>query len=116
MHPFSYARTNELQAAVAAAAQGPGAEFIAGGTDMMQLLKDGVRAPSRLLDINGLPFAAIELGPAAVRIGALARMAEVADHPHIMENFPAISQALLLSASAQVRNMASIGGNRPVMA
>jgi xanthine dehydrogenase YagS FAD-binding subunit len=111
MPPFTYARANHVETAAAAAAQNPGAEFIAGGTDMLQLLKDGMRSPNLLLDINGLPFAGIEFGPAGLQIGALARMADVADHPDIIATFPAISQALLLSASAQVRNMATIGGN-----
>jgi xanthine dehydrogenase YagS FAD-binding subunit len=110
MHPFSYARANELQAAIAAM-QNPGGEFIAGGTDMLQLLKAGQRTPRRLIDINALPLASIDVNSTGARIGALARMSDVADHQGIVENFPAISQALLLSASAQLRNMASIGGN-----
>src|SRR5215467_6265803 len=110
MHPFSYMRANEPQAAIAAM-QSPGSEFIAGGTDILQLLKAGQRTPRRLIDINALPLASIEVDSAGARIGALARMSDVADHPGIVENFPAISQALLLSASAQLRNMASIGGN-----
>jgi len=110
MHPFSYTRANELQAAIAAM-QNPGGEFIAGGTDMLQLLKAGQRTPRRLIDINALPLASIDVNSTGARIGALARMSDVADHQGIVENFPAISQALLLSASAQLRNMASIGGN-----
>jgi xanthine dehydrogenase YagS FAD-binding subunit len=110
MHPFSYTRANEPQAAIAAV-QSPGSEFIAGGTDMLQLLKAGQRTPRRLIDINALPLASIKVDSTGARIGALARMSDVADHPGIVENFPAISQALLLSASAQLRNMASIGGN-----
>jgi xanthine dehydrogenase YagS FAD-binding subunit len=110
MHPFSYTRANEPQAAIAAV-QSPGSEFIAGGTDMLQLLKAGQRTPRRLIDINALPLANIDVDSSGARIGALARMSDVADDPGIVENFPAISQALLLSASAQLRNMASIGGN-----
>src|SRR6266536_1418395 len=111
MQPFTYARASEIGSAIAALTQDPGSEPIAGGTDMVQLLKAGLRAPHRLVDINRLALDTIEVGPAGARIGALARMADVADHPGIVENFPAISQALLLSASAQLRNMASIGGN-----
>lgn len=111
MKPFTYARANDPLAAISAVTQGPGCEFIAGGTDMVQLLKAGLRAPHHLVDINALPLNEIEVGVAGARLGALARMADVADHPGIVENFPAISQALLLSASAQLRNMASIGGN-----
>jgi xanthine dehydrogenase YagS FAD-binding subunit len=111
MKSFTYARVHEPLAAISAVTQGPGCEFIAGGTDMVQLLKAGLRAPRHLVDINGLSLTNIDVGPAGARIGALARMSDVADHPGIVENFPAISQALLLSASAQLRNMASIGGN-----
>jgi xanthine dehydrogenase YagS FAD-binding subunit len=111
MQPFTYARANNPQAAIEAVTREPGREFIAGGTDMLQLLKAGQRAPRALIDINALPLADIEVGPAGARLGALARMSDVADHPGIAANFPAISQALLLSASAQLRNMASIGGN-----
>jgi xanthine dehydrogenase YagS FAD-binding subunit len=111
MKPFTYAKTDDVQAAIFAVTQGPGCEFIAGGTDMVQLLKANLRAPRHLVDINALPLTDIDVGPAGARLGALARMSDVADHPGIVENFPAISQALLLSASAQLRNMASIGGN-----
>jgi xanthine dehydrogenase YagS FAD-binding subunit len=111
MTPFTYARVHDPLAAITATAHDPGCEFIAGGTDMVQLLKAGLRAPRHLVDINGLPLTDIDVGPTGARLGALARMSDVADHPGIVENFPAISQALLLSASAQLRNMASIGGN-----
>jgi xanthine dehydrogenase YagS FAD-binding subunit len=111
MQPFIYMRASDAQAAIAAAAQYPASEFIAGGTDMLQLLKDGQRAPRWLVDLNGLPLAAIDVDRAGARIGALARMADVARHPGIVAEFPAVSEALLLSASAQLRNMASIGGN-----
>jgi xanthine dehydrogenase YagS FAD-binding subunit len=111
MQPFTYARARNVQAAIAAVTHDPGSEFIAGGTDMLQLLKAGQRAPHRLIDINALPLDGIEVSPTGLRLGALARMSDVADHPGIVANFPAISQALNLSASAQLRNMASIGGN-----
>jgi xanthine dehydrogenase YagS FAD-binding subunit len=111
MKPFTYARADDVLTAIFAVTQGQGREFIAGGTDMVQLLKAGLRAPRHLVDINNLPLTDIDVGAAGARLGALARMSDVADHPSIVESFPAISQALLLSASAQLRNMASIGGN-----
>lgn len=111
MVPFAYAAASSVPAAITHATQTRGAEFIAGGTDMLQLLQEGVRAPAELIDINGLPLAEIEVGPNGARIGALARMAEVADNQRIQEHFPVVAQALLASASPQVRNMASIGGN-----
>jgi len=111
MVPFAYATAADTQAAITRAAQSRHAEFIAGGTDMLQLLQERVRAPAELIDINGLPLAGIEVGPDGARIGALARMAEVADDRRMQEQFPVVVQALLASASPQVRNMASIGGN-----
>jgi xanthine dehydrogenase YagS FAD-binding subunit len=109
--PFAYAVAPSARAAVARVGRMRGADFIAGGTDMLQLLQEGVRAPVELIDINRLPLAGIDVGPAGARIGALARMADVADDRRIQEQFPVVAQALLASASAQVRNMASIGGN-----
>jgi xanthine dehydrogenase YagS FAD-binding subunit len=111
MMPFAYAAAPSAQATIIHAAQTRGAEFIAGGTDMLQLLQEGVRAPAELIDINGLPLAGIEVGPNGARIGALARMAEVAEDRRVQEQFPVVAQALLAGASPQVRNMASIGGN-----
>ena len=78
---------------------------------MLQLLQEGVRAPEELVDLNELPLADIEVTGDGIRIGALARMAEVADNQHVQESFPVVVQALLASASPQVRNMATIGGN-----
>jgi xanthine dehydrogenase YagS FAD-binding subunit len=111
MTPFAYAAAPTAEAAIGRAARVDGAEFIAGGTDMLQLLQERVRGPAELIDINGLPLGGIEVGPNTVRIGALTRMAEVADDRRIQEACPVVAQALRLSASAQVRNMASIGGN-----
>ena len=110
MQPFDYARVDSAAAAIRSAAA-PGAAFIAGGTDLMQLMKEGAAAPRHLIDINRLPCDEIRLGPDGLRLGALARMADVADDPGVRGRFPAIAQALLASASPQVRNMASIGGN-----
>lgn len=111
MLPFSYAAAPTAQAAIDRVAQVHGAEFIAGGTDMLQLLQERVRAPAELIDINRLPLSDIEVGETRARIGALVRMAEVADDRRIQQQFPVVVQALLASASAQVRNRASIGGN-----
>ena len=110
MEPFAYAAASDEAAAIARAA-GRGAEFIAGGTDMLQLLQERVRSPAELVDINALPLRGIERSGEGLRIGALTRMAELADAAEIRAHFPAVAQALLASASGQVRNMASIGGN-----
>ena len=87
--------------------------FIAGGTDLLGLIKDRATFPERLLDINGLPdMARIEALPdGGVRIGALARMSDVAADAEVRRRFPVIAEGLLFAASGQLRNMASIGGN-----
>jgi xanthine dehydrogenase YagS FAD-binding subunit len=110
MHPFTYARASDARNASDLARE-PGSEIIAGGTDMMQLLKDDVRRPRRLVDITALPWRTIAVSPAGLRLGALARMGDVADDARVREQYPVVAQALLASASPQVRNMATIGGN-----
>ena len=115
MHPFTLERPRDLAAALASRAQAgrtdAPAEYIAGGTDMVQLLQEYVRRPERLVSLAGLLDNRIEAGPQGLRIGAGATMAEVAAHPAVAERFPVISEALLNSASPQVRNQATTGGN-----
>src|ERR671918_227882 len=113
MHPFSLSRADDPAKAIAAHAQDPHLAFIAGGTDLIGLMKDRAALPERLLDINGLPgMARIEALPdGGLRIGALARMSDVAADPEVRRRFPVIAEGLLFAASGQLRNMASIGGN-----
>src|SRR3954470_24745200 len=115
MHPFMLERPRELAAALGSRAQaGPNdatAEYIAGGTDMVQLLQEYVRRPERLVSLAGLLDNRIEIGPQGLRLGAAATMAEVAAHAAVIEQFPHICEALLNSASPQVRNQATMGGN-----
>ena len=111
MRPFAYRRARDDHDAVGIASARPGAAFIAGGTDLMQLWKTGISAPDLVIDISRLGLDAIEMRPDGVAIGALARMSDVADHPAIREGYPAVAQALLASASPQIRNVATIGGN-----
>src|SRR6266571_4915431 len=113
MHPFTYSRAANPAAAIAEHAQDPHLAFIAGGTDLLGLMKDRAALPDRLLDINGLPqMARIEvLRDGGVRIGALARMSDVAADEEIRRRFPVIAQSLLFAASGQLRNMATMGGN-----
>jgi xanthine dehydrogenase YagS FAD-binding subunit len=115
MHPFTLERPRDLAAALALRAQAgrndAAAEYIAGGTDMVQLLQECVRRPERLVSLAGLLDDRIDLGPQGLRIGAAAKMAEVAAHPGVTEQFPLISEALFNSASPQVRNQATMGGN-----
>jgi xanthine dehydrogenase YagS FAD-binding subunit len=113
MHPFLLSRADDPAEAITAHAQDPHLAFIAGGTDLIGLMKDRAALPERLLDINDLPdLARIEALPdGGLRIGALARMSDVAVHIEVRRRFPVIAEALLFAASGQLRNMASMGGN-----
>src|SRR3954464_552600 len=115
MYPFILDRPRDLSAALALRAQAgrndAPAEYIAGGTDMVQLLQENVRRPERLVSLAGLLDSRIEIGPQGLRLGAAATMADVAAHPAVVAQFPVISEALLNSASPQVRNQATMGGN-----
>src|SRR5580693_4426030 len=113
MHPFSLSRPTSISAAISAHAQNAQVAFIAGGTDLIGLMKDRVTLPEHLLDINRLPdMAQIEaLRDGGLRLGALARMSDVAANVDVRSRFPVIAESLLFAASAQLRNMASIGGN-----
>src|SRR5882724_3030318 len=115
MHPFTIECPRDLNAALAFRAQAGrndvSTEYIAGGTDMVQLLQEHVRRPERLVNLAGLLDKRIEVGPNGLRLGAAATMAEVAAHPAVVEQCPVISEALLNSASPQVRNQATMGGN-----
>src|SRR2546429_1374423 len=115
MHPFTLERPRDVAAATAFRAQAgrndAPAEYIAGGTDMVQLLQEYVRQPGRLVSLAGLLDNRIEAGAQGLRLGAAATMAEVAAHPAVVEQFPVVSEALLNSASPQVRNQATMGGN-----
>ncbi|MGA3400873.1 MAG: xanthine dehydrogenase family protein subunit M [Acetobacteraceae bacterium] len=103
-------RPASVDAAVTAAAA-RGGKYIAGGTDLMQLMKDNVEAPDRLVDLEPLPLTRIVADNGSLRLEALARMSDVAAHPAVHERFPVIRQALLASASRQIRNMGTMGGN-----
>jgi xanthine dehydrogenase YagS FAD-binding subunit len=109
MHPFSYQAVGSEQDAFAAAAAG--GRYIAGGTTLIDLMREEVERPERLIDINGLPLRDIRDDGDKLVIGALARMADVAAHPAVVQTQPLIVEALVEGASPQLRNMASIGGN-----
>ena len=110
MEAFTITAPRDLDGALAAAQQSD-TKFIAGGTDLVQLMQDFVERPKRLVDLDGLPLDRIEFGGNGARIGALVRMADLADHAEIRRQYPVVTEALLASASPQVRNMATIGGN-----
>lgn len=111
MQAFAYDRPATLAQALGAAA-GPETQVVAGGTELLNWMKDGIAAPRRLVDLNGLSgLDGITADESGLTIGALARMSEIAAHPAVQRDYPVLSQALLKSASQQIRNMASLGGN-----
>jgi xanthine dehydrogenase YagS FAD-binding subunit len=112
MIDFDYARAADVADAVRLLAGSPGAKFIAGGTNLVDLMKYDVEKPTRLIDITRLPLTAIEETDAGgLRIGALVPNSDLAYHPLIQERYPIVASAILAGASAQLRNMASTGGN-----
>jgi xanthine dehydrogenase YagS FAD-binding subunit len=111
MQPFSYTRAEEVGAAVKQANSEPGARFLAGGTNLVDFMKLEVESPTRLVDINPLPLDKIDVTDGGAKIGAMVRNSDLAYHEAIRKRYPVLSQALLSGATAQIRNMASVGGN-----
>lgn len=109
MFPFRYTKATDEESALSAAAAG--ARYIAGGTTLVDLMRETVERPDVLVDINALPYKSIDPQPGKISVGSLVRMSDLAAHPVVRQQVPMVSQALELSASAQLRNMASIGGN-----
>ncbi|HEX5126019.1 MAG TPA: xanthine dehydrogenase family protein subunit M [Rhodocyclaceae bacterium] len=111
MTPFSYQRADSPEGAIRLAQQ-PGAKFIGGGTNLLDLIKGGVERPQMLIDVSRLKLAQIDQLPdGSVRIGAMVRNSDAANHPVIRRFYPLLSQAFLAGASPQLRNMATVGGN-----
>jgi xanthine dehydrogenase YagS FAD-binding subunit len=108
---FEFSRVSSVKAAVDTLAKNPGANFIAGGTNLVDLMKKGVTAPPRLIDINNLPLKKVEEGKNGLTIGALAINSEVAEMEIVQSKFPLLAMAFKAGASAQIRNMATVGGN-----
>ena len=118
MHTFEFIRPPDAGAAIAAAAQsktaqqGADVRFMGGGTTLIDLMKLNVETPARVLDINRLPFDKIETtSDGGLKIGATVRNSDLAYHPSVQAVYPVLSQAILQGASAQIRNMATVGGN-----
>jgi len=112
MRPLTYSRAVDVQDAIALATANPASAFLAGGTTEVDLIRAGISHSEHLVDVNELPLRGVEdLPDGGLHIGALARMSDVARTPSVVERYPAISRALLLGASEQLRNMASLGGN-----
>jgi len=109
MRPFAYETPSSIDEATLHAENRPA--FLAGGTTLVDLMKLEVVTPGQVADIDQLPMRGIKLTSEGLRIGALEKMSDVAEHPDVIAHYPVISQALQRSASAQIRNMATMGGN-----
>ncbi len=111
MQPFSYFRASSLDEAMHEASR-PGAALLAGGTTMVDLMRANLMSPGRLVDIAHLPgLTSIETSGDALRLGALVRMADAAEDPVLLRDYPALAESLQLAASQQLRNAATLGGN-----
>src|SRR5262245_50354205 len=110
MKPFEYLRAADEGAALDAAGR-EGARLLAGGTNLVDLMKLGVEAPTALVGPGRVPLASIGDAPEGVKIGALVRNSDLAWHPVVERELPALSEALLSGASPQLRNVATVGGN-----
>jgi xanthine dehydrogenase YagS FAD-binding subunit len=111
MRPFEYIRAGDTSSGAAAVAENPDAKFLAGGTNLLDLMKEDVERPARLVDITRLPLRDIRRSSSGLSIGALATNTETANHPLIRENYPLLTHAIVAGASGQLRNMATNGGN-----
>ena len=112
MKPFSYERADSPKAAASAAARTPGARFIAGGTNLLDLMKLGIEEPGHLIDVNGLALDRIEPSEdGGLRVGALVRNTDLAADQRVRREYPLLSRALLSGASGQLRNKATTAGN-----
>ena len=111
MRPFKYVRASDATDATRAVALNPQAKFLAGGTNILDLMKEDVERPNELVDLTRLKLAEIKAAGSGVSIGALAKNTDTANHPLIRKNYPLLTQAIVAGASAQLRNMATNGGN-----
>lgn len=111
MKPFTYVRAPNQSTAIKSVASDKSAKFIAGGTNLIDLMKENVEQPDQLIDVTRLELARIEERAGGVRLGAGARNSDTANHPLVRQRYPLVSQAILAGASPQLRNMATNGGN-----
>ncbi len=110
MENFRYARAADLRSALIALRE-PSTSALAGGTELLNWMRDGIDAPKQVVDIGRLPLDGIEATDRGLRLGALARMSDVAAHPVVRRDYPVLVQSLELAASPQVRNLGTMGGN-----
>lgn len=112
MREFAYRRATRVRDALTLVAEQPGTRFLAGGTNLVDLMKNGVETPDRLVDVRQLPLSGIRDAPdGGLIIGATATNSDAAADPEVRRRYPAVTQAILAGASGQLRNMATVGGN-----
>ena len=112
MIDFDYLRAADSLHAVTLLRDRPGAKFLAGGTNLLDLMREEIEQPSAVVDVTRLPLAEIsDLPGGGLRVGAMVRNSQLAAHPKVLERYPVLSQAILMGASPQLRNMATTGGN-----
>ncbi len=111
MNTFTFSKPTDIKTAQTAYKANSSSQFIAGGTNLLDLMKKEIASPSNLVDINQLALKDISTDARGISIGALALNSAVAEHPDVVKNYPLLSKALLAGASAQIRNMATISGN-----
>ncbi len=112
MRPFKYSKATDANNAVIRLSANRHAKLLAGGTNLLDLMKEDVERPDELIDVAGLNLSQIKtVGNGGVSLGALAKNTDTANHPLIRQNYPLLSQAILAGASQQIRNMATNGGN-----
>jgi len=109
---FAYQRAAQVREALTAVAEHPGARYLGGGTNLVDLMKGGVEAPARLVDVRHLPLDGVRETPdGGLVLGATTTNSDAAAHPEVRRRYPALAQAILAGASGQLRNMATVGGN-----
>src|SRR5262245_22588048 len=111
MQPFKFTKAGDAGTAVQAVLANGGAKFVAGGTNIIDLMKEGVESPSELVDVTRLNLAQVRSTANGISIGALAKNTDTANHPLVRKDYPLLTQAILAGASGQIRNMATNGGN-----
>src|SRR5438874_367787 len=111
MRPFKYTRAVDAANAIGAVSTNSDASFIAGGSNILDLMREGVEEPTELVDLSRLNLTQIKAIGGGVSIGALAKNTDTANHPLIRQSYPLLTQAILAGASVQIRNMATNGGN-----
>ena len=112
MRPFKFSSASDARSAVQTVSANQSAKFLAGGTNILDLMKEDVERPSALVDVSRLNMTQIKtMNGGALSLGALARNTDTANHPLVRQNYPLLAQAILAGASQQIRNMATNGGN-----